>query len=174
MRRKAVVPRREGESRSTSEITCVQFTTAPKSVKRWFVVGSVSTRTNAPPAGARQAIRPSRIRASPSVPIILTSGIARREGGAEHHAVEQVHDPAERDADDVREPVGTARVVDEVVGDQGARGTDGAERDVQHPGRLVEHDEADARERVGAAERQPEHDVRLEERPVHAEHRERR
>ena len=37
-------------------------------------VGSWSTRTNAPPAGARQAITPSRISARPSVPIIFTSG----------------------------------------------------------------------------------------------------
>ena len=60
---------------------CVQFTIAPKSSKRWFVVGSVSTRTTAPPTGARQAMSPSRIRASPSVPIILTSGSRAAKAG---------------------------------------------------------------------------------------------
>jgi hypothetical protein len=145
-------------------MTCVQFTTAPKSVKRWFERAS----GGCPPGHQAQQDQGEPERAHH-----LDQRVARREGGAENHSVEQVHGPAERDAHDVREPVGTARVIEEVVGDQGTRRTDCAERDVQHARRLVEHHEADAGERVGTAERQPEHDVQLQERPVHAEHRER-
>src|SRR5665213_1033735 len=50
-----------------------------------------------------------------------------------------------------------------------AFGADGAERDVQHPGGPVQHDQSDAGERVHASERQADHDERLEEQPVHAE-----
>ena len=104
----------------------------------------------------------------------LDERVASREGGAEHHAVDDVDDRAEHDAGQVRDPVRPARVVDEVVGDQGARGADGAEREVQHSGGLVEHDHSHAGERIHASQREPEDDVRLEEHPVHAEHRRRR
>ena len=60
---------------------CVQFTNAPKSVNVWLELGSGRNRTNAPPTGARQAISPSRISASPSVPIILTSGSRAAKAG---------------------------------------------------------------------------------------------
>ncbi len=73
MRRKSVVPAVTTRAK-TSAMTCVHVTIAPKSSKRWVDVGSWSTRTNAPPAGARQAMTPSRMRARPSVPIIFTSG----------------------------------------------------------------------------------------------------
>src|SRR6185503_17710027 len=66
-----------------------------------------------------------------------------------------------------------ARVVQDPVTDEGARGSDGAEGEIEHAGRLVEHHDADTGESVGAAECEPEHDVRLEELPVDAEHRER-
>ena len=59
-------------------------------------LGSGRKRANAPPTGARHAIIPSRISARPSVPIIFTSGSRAREGGAEHHAVGKVDDPAEQ------------------------------------------------------------------------------
>ena len=103
----------------------------------------------------------------------LHERVAPREGGAEDHAVGKVHDPTERDARREREPLGAARVVEEVVGDQGARGSDGAEREVQHTGGPVQHDQPDARERVHAPERQADHDERLDELPVDAEHGER-
>ena len=99
----------------------------------------------------------------------LDERVATRECGAEDHPVGEVDDPAERDADRVGEPVGPARVIDEVVGDQGARGPDGAEREVQHPGRAVEHDQPDAGERIDASERETEDDEGLDELEVHAE-----
>ena len=103
----------------------------------------------------------------------LDERVARRERGAEHHSVEEGDGPAERDAGEEREPVRPARVVDHPVRDQGARGADGAEGEIEHPGGLIEHDDPDARQRVRTAERQAEHDVRLEELPIDAEHRER-
>ena len=104
----------------------------------------------------------------------LDERVAPRESGTEDHAVGKVHDPAERDADRECEPLGTPRVVEEVVGDQGARGSDGAEREVQHSGGPVQHDEADAGEGVDTAERQADDDERLEELPVDAEDAERK
>ncbi len=100
----------------------------------------------------------------------LHERVAACEGGAEEHPVGEVDDPAREHTDREGEPVGPAGVSHDVVRDQGAGGTDGAEGDVQHAGRPVQHDEADARERVHAPERQPDHDEGLEELPVHAEH----
>ena len=103
----------------------------------------------------------------------LHERVAPREGGAEDHSVEEVDDPAERDADREREPLGAARVVDQPVRDQGTRGPDGAEREVQHTGGPVQHDQPDAGERIHASERQADHDERLDELPLDAEHAER-
>ena len=68
-------------SANARAITCVQFTNAPNSVKVWLELGSGRNRANAPPTGARQAMIPSRIRARPSVPIILTSGSRAAKAG---------------------------------------------------------------------------------------------
>ena len=65
--------------------------------------------------------------------------------------------------------VRSARVLAQPPGDERPRAADGAEREVDDARRPVEDDEADARERVHAAEREAEHDVRLEELPVDAE-----
>ncbi len=54
-------------------------------------------------------------------------------------------------------------------GDERPRAADGAEGKVDDARRPVEDDEADARERVHAPEREAEHEVRLEELPVDAE-----
>ena len=62
-------------------MTCVQFTNAPKSVKVWLELGNGRKRANAPPTGARHAMIPSRISASPSVPIILTRGSRAAKAG---------------------------------------------------------------------------------------------
>ena len=113
---------------------------------------------------------PEQDQGEPERPHHLDERVTRREGGAEEQPVGEVDDPAERDAGDVREPMRPARVVDHPVGDQGARGADRPEREVQDAGRLVEHDDADAGERVHAPEREAQHDVGLEELPVDAEH----
>jgi hypothetical protein len=52
-------------------------------------------------------------------------------------------------------------VLEQVPGDQGARGADRAEREVQDARRPVERDHADPGERVDPAEREPERDERL-------------
>jgi hypothetical protein len=65
-------------------------------------------------------------------------------------------------ADEIRRPHGDTVVVDEGPGDQGAHGADGTEGEVQHPRRPVEHDDADARQRVDTAQRQAGDDVGVE------------
>ena len=137
------------------------------------MLGSGRKRAKAPPDRRHPRHDPEQDQREAERAHHLHERVAPREGGAEHHAVEEVDDPAERDADREREPFGTARVVEQVVGDQGARGPDGAEREVQHTGGPVQHDQPDAGERVHASERQADHDERLDELPVDAEHAER-
>ena len=79
-RRKAVVTA-VSTTANASAMTCVQFTNAPNRVNVWLELGSGRKRANAPPTGARQAISPSRMSASPSVPIILTSGSRAAKAG---------------------------------------------------------------------------------------------
>ena len=102
----------------------------------------------------------------------LDERVSGGEGGSEHESVQQADDSAEKDAREEGNPVGRSRVLDQVVGDQGARGADGAERDVQNARCLVQDDQADAGQGIHPAQRQPKHDIRLEELPVHAEDRE--
>jgi hypothetical protein len=99
----------------------------------------------------------------------LDERVAAGESGADHHPVQEVDHAAREHADRESEPVRAARVHDQVVGDQGSGRADCAECEVEHPGRPVEHDQADPRERVHAPEGQPGHDEGLQELPVHPE-----
>ena len=60
---------------------CVHVTTTPATVNVQLELFSVRMRTVDASTGERHAISPSRISASPSVPIIFTSGSRRAKAG---------------------------------------------------------------------------------------------
>ena len=117
------------------------------------------------PAPQTHCISPSRISRKPSVAVALTSGSRAANGGPKSDAVQRAsrrrRTRRRRGTRATRDP----GAVEQRPGDQGAHRPDRAVGEVQHAGRPVEDDEADTGHGEHAAERQAEHEERLEIKP---------
>ena len=117
--------------------------------------------------------QPEQDQASASVPIILTSGSRGAKAGPSTTPYRKVTAPP--NATQARYASQCGRLVWLIIqyAIRAPAAPIGAEGEIEHPGGLIEHDDPDSRQCVRTAERQAEHDVRLEELPIDAEHRER-
>ena len=103
-RRHAVVPAVITKA-TPSEITCVQLTTAPNSVKRWFVARQDQDADERASGRRTPGHDPEQDQRQPERAHHLHEGVARGEERPEDHAVQEVDHAAEEDASEVGEPV---------------------------------------------------------------------